>query len=92
MIRFLFKQSQPKRFDFKPRYYNERKEQLNARVEAIRKEMELESGQSSSEAMRSRINDAWRTRSHNQIRSKSNLNVLIIAALLVVIAYLLLYR
>ncbi len=92
MIRFLFKQNQPRRFDYKPRFYNERKEQLNARVEAIRKEVEAESGVSSEEALRSRMGHAWKSSSSQKSRLQSNKNVLIIAALLSVIAYLLLFN
>ena len=91
MIRFLFKQPQPRRFNYKPRFYDERKEQLNARIEAVRKEMDMEGGASSHEAMRSRLHSAWRVKSTQQARAKSNKNIFIIAGLLAFIAYLLLY-
>ena len=92
MIRFLFKQPRPRRFHFKPRFYDERKEQLNARVEAIRREVEFEQGQSSEAVMRSRLQSAWRTKSGVQTKRRSNTTVLIISVLLAVIAYLVLYR
>jgi len=92
MIRFLFKQPQPRRFEYKPRFYNERKEQLNARIEAIKRETESANGSSSEEVLRSRISHARRSNSSRQARSKSNKNVLIIVALLSVIAYLLLFN
>ena len=92
MIRFIFKQPQPKRFEYKPRFYNERKERLEARVEAIRKEMEVQSGQSSQEALRSRMRTAWSDRSGATQRRQSNKTIFIITGLLAVIAYLLLYR
>lgn len=92
MIRFLFKQPKPKRFDFKPRFYNERKEQLNARIEAVKKELQMETGPSSAGAMRSRMQTAWREGSGDRSRRRSNKMVFLIAGLLAIIAYLLLYR
>lgn len=92
MIRFLFKQPKPKRFDFQPRFYNERKEQLQARIEAVRREAEADSGPSSEGAMRSRMQSAWRSGAGERGRRRSNRTVFIIASLLAVIAYLLLYR
>jgi len=92
MIRFLFKQPQPRRFEYKPRFYNERREQLNARVEAIKRETDSSSSASSEEALRSRIGHAWKSTSNRQSRSKSNKNVLIIVMLLSVISYLVLFN
>jgi hypothetical protein len=92
MIRFLFKQPQPRRFEYKPRFYNERKEQLNARIEAIKRDTESDSGASSEEVLRNRIGHAWRSNSSRQVKSKSNKNILIIVALLSVIAYLVLFN
>jgi hypothetical protein len=90
MIRFLFKQPKPRRFEYKPRFYDERKERLQARVEAIRKETENEQGASGGEVLRSRMQSAWRSDDRKSAVRKSNRSVLIIAGLLVIIAYLLL--
>jgi hypothetical protein len=92
MVRFLFKQPKPKRFDYKPRFYNEQKERLQARVEVVRREVEMESGQSSPEALRSRMQSAWRNGSGTRERKQSNKTIFIITGLLAIIAYLLLYR
>lgn len=89
-MRFLFKQPQPKRFDFIPRYYNETKERLSARVEAIKREMEVDDAAPGSEGLRSRMQNNWRREDVKSANKTSNRNVFIIAGLLVVIAYLLL--
>jgi preprotein translocase subunit Sec63 len=83
MMRFLFKQPQAKRFDFKPRYYNETKERLNARVEAIKREMEVE-------GLRSRMQNNWRREDVKKANRSSNRNVFIIVGILVIIAFLIL--
>ncbi len=90
MIKFLFKQPKPRRFEYKPRFYDERKERLQARVEAIRRETENEEGASSPEVLRSRMQSAWRSDERRSAVRKSNRSVFIIAGLLVIIAYLLL--
>jgi len=92
MMKFLFKQPKPRQFDYKPRFYNERKERLQARVEAIRKEQEGKEGASSAEALRSRMQSAWRSDERRTAVKRSNRSVFIIVGLLVIIAYLVLYR
>ncbi|MEX2595636.1 MAG: hypothetical protein WEC59_01810 [Salibacteraceae bacterium] len=92
MIRFLFKQPQPRRFNFKPRFYDERKERLNARVEAIQKEVKANKGASSENALRNRMNSAWRSNERANTVKRSNRSVFMIAGLLVVIAYLLFFN
>ncbi|MDP4964551.1 MAG: hypothetical protein NWQ55_05730 [Salibacteraceae bacterium] len=90
MIRFIFKQPQHRKFDFKPRYYNESKERLEARVAAVRREMEIENAQPGQEGLRSRMEHNWRRQDVKRASRSSNRNVFIIASLLVVIAYLIL--
>jgi hypothetical protein len=90
MMRFLFKQPQAKRFDFKPRYYNETKERLNARVEAIKREMEVEDSTPGSEGLRSRMQNNWRREDVKKANRSSNRNVFIIVGILVIIAFLIL--
>ena len=91
MIRFLFRQPKPKQFDFKPRYYNERKEYIEARTEAIRRELDESNTEAGGEAMRTRITRSWNDKSFRKSRSRSNRTVLLIALLLLLVAYYLLY-
>ena len=90
MIRFLFRQNQPKRFEFKPRYYNPMKEELDARVEAIKREMELENSAYSNRELRSRMQHSWQRPTRKETIKTSNFRVIAIAGILLLIAYLLL--
>lgn len=87
MIRFLFKTPKPKQFEYQPRFYNERKEQLKARVEAIKSEMGQSQNPHDGVVLRSRISEAWRSASILNQRRSSNKVVLYITIVLVVFAY-----
>lgn len=91
MIRFLFKQPKPRQFELKPRFYNERKEYIEARTEAIRREKDAASTEAGGEAFRSRLARSWKENSGRQERSRSNRTVVIFAVLLFALAYYLLY-
>ncbi|MDC1222093.1 hypothetical protein N8Z47_05440 [Salibacteraceae bacterium] len=91
MIRFLFKQPQPKRFDYKPRYFNETKEYLEGRKAAIRQELDREGSEVGGEGMRSRMSYSWRQNQNKKATSNSNKNVFYIALILSAIAYFLLF-
>lgn len=90
MIRFLFKQPQPRRFEFKPRFYNETREFLDSRRAAVKREMDMasETGHGG-ELLRGTLRSAWRTKTHRRVRVRSNRNVAIIALVLFLVAYLL---
>lgn len=90
MIRFLFKQPQPRRFEFKPRFYNETREFLDSRRAAVKREMNM-AGETShgGELLRGTLRSAWRTKTTRQARVRSNRNVAIIALALFLVAYLL---
>lgn len=89
MFRFLFKQSRPKRFDFKPRFYDEQKERFEFRKAAALREMNPEKTGYSENAMRENMHNTWRSRSSIS-RSRSNRNTLLIAAVLFLLMYILL--
>ncbi len=91
MIKFLFKQPKPRQFDLKPRFYNERKEYIQARSEAIEWEMNASSTEAGGEVFRSRITRSWNDQSFRKSRLKSNKMVIIIAGFLFLLAYFLLY-
>ena len=87
MIRFLFKQPQPKRLSYRPRYFDETKEYLEARKAAIRQELDREQSGDGGEGFRSRLSHSWRAKQNRKAATSSNRNVLIIAAILAAIAY-----
>ena len=91
MIRFLFKQPQPKRFAYKPRYFNETKEYLEGRKAAIRQELDRENAEIGGAGMRSRLSYSWRANQNKKMAASSNRNVLYIAIILSAIAYYLLF-
>lgn len=91
MTRFLFKLPQPKRFSFQPRYYNEDREALQMRIKAIKSELGQGGQGGDPDALRGRLRYAWKTNTNRSQVRKSNKNIFIIAALLGIIAYLVLY-
>jgi type VI protein secretion system component VasF len=77
----FFKRTQPRRFDYKPRYYDEEKE----RREELRRKSEDASPGGSSD-LRLEISRRWRTADRKNRRTAKGINLLVylvIAALLV---------
>jgi hypothetical protein len=91
MIRFLFKQPQPRRFQYRPRHFDETKQYLEAREKTIKREIELEKEGYSAEGFRSQLNHQWRSKQNRKESATSNRNVLIIVALLAAVAYYFLF-
>lgn len=86
-IRFM-KVNRHKRFNFTPRFYDERKERIKKLKEAY-------NGNSSSKEqqllLRERIQSSWRgDKSYSKKTKAANLRLIIILAILVLIAYLIL--
>jgi hypothetical protein len=81
-----------KRFEYKPRYYDEEKEKLERRKRMIRAEVEHENNLKDDAYLerhaRMQINmeDTWRNRRSTETR-KSNIRIVIIIAILVAILY-----
>jgi Flp pilus assembly protein TadB len=81
-----------KRFEFKPRYYDEEKENLEKRKRMIRAEMDHEENMKDDaylerhKQMREKMEDTWRNRRSSETR-KSNIRIVIIIAILVAILY-----
>ncbi len=91
MIRFLFKQPQPRRFKYQPRHYDETKEYLESRKAAIRRQLDTGKTTYSPEQLRGQLNHRWRAQQNKKINTASNKRVLIIVAVLAAIAYYLLF-
>lgn len=88
MIRFLFKQPQPKRFNFKPRLYDESREYLEARKAIIEQEIRDNQSGRAADPFRTQLNNSWRTKNTRKSVMASNRMVLYIAVALLFLAYI----
>ncbi len=84
-----------KRFQYRPRYYDEQREDLEGRIERITSEV---TGKYSAEGSKRRLKTAFKNRGHQpldptaqQQRLVSRVRVLLIAAILGSLAYLAFY-
>ena len=81
-----------KRFDFKPRYYNEENERLERRKRSIESEVDREKMRKNDSSlerharMRIGMEDTWRNRRSRETK-KSNIRIVIIIAILVAVLY-----
>ena len=87
----FFRSQKPKQFNFKPRYYDERKEKIDEIIERNKSE-----NVSDAEAMKSRIKAGFKTRGiidrnfESDARRKSNRTLFITMVVLILLTYLLL--
>lgn len=87
----FFKSQKPKSFNFKPRYYDAKKERLKEVMERHK-----DGAVSDPDAMKSRISHGFKTRGavdrsyESNIRKKSNRTLLIVLITLFILSYLLL--
>jgi hypothetical protein len=90
----LFKSNSAKRFNFKPRYYNEIKERVEQQERRVLKEMEFEKKLESEPELRLReqMKTKWKVSSRKEASQKANRRVLIIATVLGLVAYYILLR
>mgnify|MGYP001071293838 CR=1 FL=1 len=90
MISSFFKSRKAKRFDFKARYYDEDKEEMEERIARIRSELEGSKG--SATYRRADFKSQWnRRKKTSTFEKKSNVRLLIIVAVLCALSYFLLY-
>lgn len=83
----LFRQKKPRQFGFKPVYYNEEKEQREKRERRIQAEIENERSENE---FRGVLREKWRKNQKQLEAKRSNTRILVIAALLALICYLML--
>lgn len=83
----LFKQNRPRGFRFEPRYYDERKE----RLEALRQKYHGNPGAYRPQSLKGKFSQEWRQNRKGQARG-SGLRPVIILAALCLITYLILFR
>lgn len=85
----LFKTHKPKSFEFKPRYYNETRERLDAQKQRVLREMEYEQKLENDPELklREKMQEKWGVNSRKEAIQKSNRRVMMIAGMLAVLAY-----
>ena len=89
----FFSSPKPKQFNFKPRYYDEKKEKLQEIIDRHKDEARIDP-----DAMKSRISYGIQNRGRvdksyeSSIRSKSNRRLLIVLVVLVLLSFLLLSK
>lgn len=84
MISSIFKTSKNKRFNFKPRYYDEAKAELDARLKSIKKDIEL---QEKNQIQKGLLQSNWRRNKLIKEQKKSNNRLVIIIGVLLLVAY-----
>lgn len=88
----FFKQNRAKGFEFRPRYYDERKE----RIEKLRRQYRKEKKDSTDPAqaqqdLKETLRTQWGDRRQTKVKSSNRSLILIVAALLL-LTYLMLFR
>lgn len=90
MISSFFKSRKPKRFDFKSRYYDENKEEMEDRYARIKSE--LNGSDLSGGYRRTDYRSQWNKRKKtSSFERKSNFRLILIFAILCALSYILLY-
>ncbi len=78
-----------KSFNYEPRTFNERKENLAKRKKSIEKELELEQklGKNYEEHLRERISESWSRKETRRVQRNSGLRLLLILTALIAVVY-----
>jgi NH3-dependent NAD+ synthetase len=84
-MKSFFKQPQPKKFQFKTRFYDENKERLQQQIARTKAEMKAEE-----EGKTIQFKDRWLQNSKARERKKSNYIIALIVSILALIFYFLL--
>lgn len=88
----FFKTHQNRNFNFTPRYYDERKEKLEERIQDIEREMGVKREDIPFKSKISRGSMRGYIDKNKDIQKKSNIRLYVIIGVLLLIAYLILYR
>jgi hypothetical protein len=88
-IKFLNKNFQPKRFDYSPRYYDERKERLELKKAEFQRLKDTELNPDERQALlRQNMKESWSRAQHSQQqRYNANIRTLILIAILLALGY-----
>ena len=88
----FFRIREPKRFAYKPRYYDEQKEDLEQRIKQIEKEMGVENGEAYVPRIRKgQMGNLYRRR-RKKLQRQSNIRLLVIFIILIFISWYLFFR
>ncbi len=87
----LTKYNQPRRFNYEPRTFDERKERLEKRQREVERELERDQrlGEKREAYLRESIQDSWAKRETRRQNRNSGRRLLLILAALIIILYLL---
>lgn len=86
----FFHRPKPKKFEFKPRYYNKEKEERKKREERIKKEIENEGKDYIN--LESELHNKWKRTDRDKMRQKSIRRTIIYILLLLMILYLMFHK
>ena len=86
--------SEPRRFEYKPRFYDKRKEELEKRRKDIEREVAREKrlSETHKEEFRERITETWSRRRIRRQQANSNIRLVVILAALALLAYYLYFN
>jgi hypothetical protein len=92
-IKFLNKNFQPKRFDYSPRYYDERKERLELKKAEFQRLKDADLNPDQRQAMlRQNMKESWSRAQHRQQQLyNANIRTLILIAILLALGYFIFY-
>jgi hypothetical protein len=88
----FFRQNTHKRFEFSPRFYDERKERLEKMRRKYREKSDSSEREFDAGDLRMRISTEWRRGSRSNSGRNRNFRLLIIIMALVLLTYLILFR
>jgi len=85
---FGTKTQKPRQFEFRPRYYNEKKEKMEKRYARIKAELNLENDDNKPKSQfRSNLRASWESQSKRRGNKGFNLRIIIYALVLLGLAY-----
>lgn len=89
----MLKQNRPRQFEFKPRYYDAQKEELQERVARIEREYKQEQNgtYSAGAHLKGSLRNQWSMESRRASNKRSNFTIAVIVAILSALAYFYLY-
>ena len=87
----FFRTSEPKRFNYSPMYYDERKEDLEQRTQQIKQDMGLEKGETYVPKIRKGQMGNFYRRKRKQAERRSNMRIFILVLFLAIVAWLLFF-
>ena len=83
----FFKRNEHKKFDYKPLYYNERKEELEKR----RRKIQKPKGEFSKEEMKEELHYRWNIHRKTDTKKKNDKGILIYVLIIAVLIYLIFF-